>query len=213
MTNKKTYTLLLLSIALSVLACSLPSLATRAGPTPIPTQVPVSTATQITASNPTQTLAPTAINLKMATSVQIAETVTRLYYTIDYQNLSGWLEATQPYSTEYGVKIMRDGVAPAIWPEFTRLKTKVDASQIKVKCNKKITGGHSTENGTDWEIHIVDVTLDPAINWPGKTGYSYVNVMVEKTVDGWRFVSFLSNEMTKSISDVQQVAKSPTPTK
>jgi len=111
------------------------------------------------------------------------------------------------------VKIMRDKVAPAIWPKFTRLKTKVDASQIKVKWNKKLTGGHSTENGADWEIHIVDVTLDPATNFPSNTGDSHANVMVEKTVDGWRFVSFFSDEMTKSISDAQQVAKSPTPTK
>ena len=92
--------------------------------------------------------------------------------------------------------------------EFTRLKTKVDASQLKVKWNKKLFGGHSTESDVDWEVHIVDLTLDPAINWPGTTGDSHAIVMVEKTADGWRFGAFFSDEVTKTLATAQPTAKS-----
>jgi hypothetical protein len=103
-------------------------------------------------------------------------------------------------------------VTPAIWPEFTKLKTKSNSSQIKVKWNKKLVGGHSVQFDTDWEIHIVDVTLDPSISWPGTTGDSRANVLVEKTADGWRFSSFFSDEATQTLAKAN-VTPTSTPTK
>ena len=143
---------------------------------------------------------PTPVSVKDATPAQIAETVTRLFYIVDYERPSAWLEAMRPYSSEDGAKIMRDVVAPALWPEFTRLKTKSNASQIKVKWNKKLISGHSAQFDSDWEVHLVDVTLDAAMNWPGTTGDSHANVMIEKTAAaGWRFGTFFSDEVTKTL--------------
>jgi len=152
---------------------------------------------------------PTPVSIKDATPAQIAETVTRLFYIVDYERPSAWLEAMRPYSSDDGVKIMRDVVAPALWPELTRLKTKSNASQIKAKWNKKLVGGHSAKFDTDWEVHIVDVTLDAATNWPGTTGDSHANVLIEKTTTGWRFGAFFSDEVAQTLvkANAQPTAK------
>jgi uncharacterized protein (DUF486 family) len=227
MKTYKPFTLLLL-IAVTILACSVPSLATR--PTAAPPQTIAPTATWI-ASTPTQIPAPTQIDLKTATPAQVAETITRLFYTVDYQNPAGWLEAMRPYLSEDGVKIMREVMTPALFPEFERLKTKSEAKQVKVKWKKLAGSGYSESAkmawethlkkllGTDyvqtvnmeWELHLVEVMLDPAINWPGKTVDWHVNALLSRTLDGWRFTTFFSDAVVKTV--IAQPAKVSTPTK
>jgi len=155
---------------------------------------------------------PTPVNIKTATSAQIAETVTHLFHTVDYQRPSAWLEAMQPYSTEQGVKIVRDVVAPALFPEFTKLKTKIDASQVKVTWKKLLGSGYSESVKMDWEMDLVEVALDPAAaaKWPGKSATFTTNVVLNKTPDGWRFTTFLSDEAAKPFANA---TPSSTPSK
>lgn len=146
---------------------------------------------------------PTAVSVKSATPAQIAETVTRLFHTVDYQRPSAWLEAMQPYSTEQGVKIMRDVVAPSLFPEFIKLKTKTEAKQVKVTWKNLLGSGYSDSAKMDWEMHLVEVTLDPAAAavWPGKAATFTTNVVLNKTPDGWRFTTFLSDEAAKPFAN------------
>ena len=155
---------------------------------------------------------PTLVSVKGATPAKIAETMARLFHTVDYERPSAWLEAMQPYSSDEGVKIMRDVVAPAIFPDFIRLKTKSEAKQVKATWKKLLGSGHSKISDMDWEIHLVEVTLDPSVKWAGTTGTFNTNVLLNKTPDGWRFVSFFSDEVTKALIDAQPT-KPATPVK
>ena len=148
---------------------------------------------------------PTPVSIKTATPAQIAETMARLFHTVDYQRPSAWLDAMQPYSTETGVKIMRDVVAPALWPEFTKLKTKSEAKQVKATWKKLLGSGYSESVKMDWEMHLVEVTLDPVVaaTWPGKAATFTTNVVLNKTPDGWRFSSFLSDEAAKPFANAK----------
>ncbi len=146
---------------------------------------------------------PTSVNIKSATPAQVAETMARLFHTVDYQRPSAWLEAMQPYSSDEGVKIMRDVVAPAIFPEFERLKTKSEAKQVKATWKKLLSLGYSKTANMDWELHLVEITLDPAVKWPGSTGTFTTNVLLNKTPNGWRFTSFFSDEVAKTLIEAQ----------
>jgi len=161
------------------------------------------------------TSASISLNLKSATSAQMAEAVTRAFYTVDYTRPSAWLEAMQPYSTDEGVKIMRDVVAPSIFTEFARFKTKSESKQVKVKWKSLMGSGYSETAKMDWELHLVEVALDPAVKWPGTTGTFTANVLLNKTAEGWRFTSFFSDDVAKTLinSLPTKPAVTVTPTK
>ena len=111
------------------------------------------------------------------------------------------------------MKVMRDVVAPALFPEFERLKTKSEAKQVKATWKKLLSSGYSEFAKSDWEMHLVEVTLDPVVKWPGTGGTFPTNVVLNKTPDGWRFVSFLSDEAAKALIAAQPTKHAATATK
>jgi hypothetical protein len=118
----------------------------------------------------------------------------------------------RPYSSDEGVTIMRDVVAPSIFTEFNRLKTRSEAQQVKAKWKKLLSSGYSKTANMDWELHLVEVTLDPSVKWPGTTGTFNVNVLLNKMSDGWRFTSFFSDDVAKALIDAQSAKPAVTST-
>ena len=155
----------------------------------------------------------TPINLKNVTPSQIVETSARSFFVVDYNKPTAWLETMRPLASEEGNRLLRDVVAPALWPDFQRLQTKVEAKQVHAADKGKVLSGYSQTAKTDWEIHVVQVTLDSAVKWPGKTGAFETYILINKTPDGWRFTSFLADEMVKQLAEAQGLKSIQTPTK
>ncbi len=154
-----------------------------------------------------------SINLKNATPSQVVETSARSFFVVDYSKPTAWLETMRPLASDEGNRLLRDVVAPALWPDFQRLQTKVEAKQVRAADKGKVLSGYSESAKTDWEIHVVQVTLDSAVKWPGKTGTFETYVLINKTSEGWRFTSFFADDMVKQLADAQGFKSIPTPSK
>ena len=123
-----------------------------------------------------------------------AANFTRAFYTLDYRDQTGWLTKLQPLATADGNTLLRDMMAPLLWPKFTSAQTVSTADQVTVKDNGLKAEGQS-KLGT-WQIRALTIKLAPEVSWPDAHEFD-TNILLSLEDGSWKFASFLDDASVK----------------
>jgi hypothetical protein len=124
----------------------------------------------------------------------VAANFTRAFYTLDYRDQAGWLTKLQPMATTDGNTLLKDMVAPLLWPKFTAAQTVSIVDQVTVKDNGLKAEGQS-KLGT-WQIRALTVKLVPEVSWPDAREFD-TNILLSLEDGSWKFASFLDDASVK----------------
>lgn len=130
---------------------------------------------------------------------QAAEQFMRAFYTADYHDRDQWLTRLMPLASEDGYTVLKNMVAPALWPDLEKAQTVVTAEQITVADRGLKAEGISKMMGnTPWQIRAVTIALAPEAQWPGLTDHTHAtNVLLSQENGVWKFVMLLSDDQAK----------------
>ena len=119
---------------------------------------------------------------------------TRAFYTLDYRDQAGWLAKLGPMATADGNTLLKDMVAPLLWPKFTASQTASAAEQVTVKDNGLKAEGKSKLGA--WQIRAVTVKLASEVSWPDAREFD-TNLRLALDGGQWKFASFLDDASVK----------------
>ena len=119
---------------------------------------------------------------------------TRAFYTLDYRDQAGWLTKLQPMATTDGNTLLKDMVAPLLWPKFTASQTASATEQVTVKDNGLKVEGKSKLGA--WQIRALTIRLAPEVSWPDAREFD-TNILLALDGDTWKFASFLDDASVK----------------
>ena len=130
---------------------------------------------------------------------QAAEQFMRTFYTADYHDRDQWLARLMPLASEDGYTLLKNMVAPALWPDLEKAQTIVKAEQITVvDRGLKAEGISKMMDNTPWQIRAVTIALAPEAQWPGLTDHTHAtNVLLSQENGAWKFVMLLSDDQAK----------------
>ncbi len=130
---------------------------------------------------------------------QAAEQFMRTFYTADYHDRDQWLAKLMPLASEDGYTVLKNMVAPALWPDLEKAQTVVKADQITVADRGlKAEGVSKMMGNTPWQIRAVTIALAPETQWPGLTDHKHAtNVLLSQENGVWKFVMLLSDDQAK----------------
>jgi hypothetical protein len=145
---------------------------------------------------PTHTAALTAAT----DPAQATEQFMRAFYAADYHDRDQWLARLMPLASEDGYTLLKNLVAPALWPDLEKAQTIVKAEQITIADRGlKAEGISKMVGNTPWQIRAVTVTLAPEAKWPGLINNAHSTNVLLSQVDGrWQFVMLLSDDQAKA---------------
>jgi hypothetical protein len=123
-----------------------------------------------------------------------ATTFTRAFYTLDYRDQAGWLAKLQPMATTDGNTLLKDMVAPLLWPKFTSAQTVSTPDQLTVKDNGLKAEGKSKLGA--WQIRALTIKLAPEVSWPDAHEFD-TNILLALDGGQWKFASFLDDASVK----------------
>lgn len=131
---------------------------------------------------------------------QAAEQFMRAFYTADYHDRDRWLARLMPLASEDGYTILKNMVAPALWPDLEKAQTIVKAEQVAVADRGlKAEGVSKMVGNTPWQIRAVTIALAPEAQWPGLTDHTHAtNVLLSQENGAWKFVMLLSDDQAKA---------------
>jgi hypothetical protein len=141
----------------------------------------------------------TADFVRATDPTQAAEQFIRAFYTADYHSRDQWLARLMPLASDDGYTLLKNMVAPALWPDLEKSQTLVNAEQITVTDRGLKAEGISKMMGnTPWQIRAVTVALAPEVQWPGLADHTHAtNVLLSQENGAWKFVMLLSDEQAK----------------
>jgi hypothetical protein len=88
--------------------------------------------------------------------VQAAEHFMRTFYTADYHDRAQWLARLMPLASDDGYTLLKNMVAPALWPDLEKAQTIVKAEQVTVADRGlKAEGLSKMMDNTPWQIRAV----------------------------------------------------------
>jgi hypothetical protein len=130
---------------------------------------------------------------------QATEQFMRTFYTADYHARDQWLARLMPLASDDGYTLLKNMVAPALWPDLEKSQTIVNDEQITVADRGLKAEGISKMMGnTPWQIRAVTVALAPEVQWPGLADHTHAtNVLLSQENGAWKFVMLLSDEQAK----------------
>lgn len=114
----------------------------------------------------------------------------RAFYTLDYRDHAGWLAKLQPMASTDGNTVLKDMVAPLLWPKFAGAQTVSTAEQVTVKDNGLKAQGQSKLGA--WQIRSLTVTLAKEVSWPDAREFD-TNILLAREGNAWKFASFLDD--------------------
>ena len=123
-----------------------------------------------------------------------AANFTRAFYTLDYRDQAGWLAKLGPMASADGNTLLKDMVAPLLWPKFTASQTVSTAEQVTVKDNGLKAEGQSKLGA--WQIRALTVKLAPEVSWPDAHEFD-TNILLALDGGQWKFASFLDDASVK----------------
>jgi hypothetical protein len=143
----------------------------------------------------THTAAFTAATDPTRATVQFMQT----FYTADYHDRDQWLARLMPLASEDGYTLLKNLVAPALWPDLEKVQTVVKAEQITVADHGlKAEGVSKMVGNTPWQIRAVTIALAPEAQWPGLPDHTHAtNVLLSQENGVWKFVMLLSDDQAK----------------
>lgn len=124
-----------------------------------------------------------------------AANFTRAFYTLDYRDQAGWLAKLQPMATADGNTMLKDMIAPLLWPKFTASQTVSTPEQVTVKDNGLKAEGKSSLGA--WQIRALTVKLAPEVGWPDAREVD-TNILLGLEGSAWKFASFLDDASVKA---------------
>ncbi len=130
---------------------------------------------------------------------QAAEQFMRTFYTADYHDRARWLARLMPLASEDGYTLLKNMVAPALWPDLEKAQTIVKAEQVTVADRGlKAEGVSKMVGNTPWQIRAVTIALAPEAQWPGLADHTHAtNVLLSQENGAWKFVMLLSDDQAK----------------
>ena len=130
---------------------------------------------------------------------QAAEQFMRTFYTADYHDRDQWLARLMPLASDDGYTLLKNMVAPALWPDLEKAQTIVKAEQVTVADRGlKAEGVSKMVGNTPWQIRAVTIALAPEAQWPGLTDHTHAtNVLLSQENGVWKFVMLLSDDQAK----------------
>jgi hypothetical protein len=145
---------------------------------------------------PTHTAAFTAAS----DPAQAAEQFLRAFYTADYRDRDQWLARLMPLASDDGYTLLKNLIAPTLWPDLEKAQTIVKAEQVTAADRGlKAEGISKMVGNTPWQIRAVTVTLAPEAKWPGLINNAHSTNVLLSQVDGrWQFVMLLSDDQAKA---------------
>jgi hypothetical protein len=130
---------------------------------------------------------------------QATEQFMRTFYTADYHDRDQWLARLMPLASDDGYTLLKNMVAPTLWPDLEKAQTIVNAEQITVADRGlKAEGVSKMVGNTPWQIRAVTIALAPEAQWPGLTDHTHAtNVLLSQENGVWKFVMLLSDDQAK----------------
>ncbi len=130
---------------------------------------------------------------------QAAEQFMRTFYTADYHDRDQWLARLMPLASEDGYTVLKNMVAPVLWPDLEKAQTVTKVEQVTVTDRGlKAEGVSKMIGNTPWQIRAVTIDLAPETQWPGLTHHTHAtNVLLSQENGAWKFVMLLSDDQVK----------------
>lgn len=125
---------------------------------------------------------------------QVAQSVVRAFYTVDYRDRDGWLATLRPLASDTGYRLIANLLAPSAWPGLTAAQTVTLGEHVTVVDNGLRAEGIDRLAGGAWQIRGLTVTIAEAGRWPGMTAQPFSpNVLLVQADRAWKFGAFLSD--------------------
>ena len=91
--------------------------------------------------------------------------------------------------------MLKDMIAPLLWPKFTASQTVSTPEQVTVKDNGLKAEGKSSLGA--WQIRALTVKLAPEVGWPDAREVD-TNILLGLEGSAWKFASFLDDASVKA---------------